>query len=112
MNNIIAASLFIKDLQKVIDDNRLVFDPRNGKTYEFMLSHGLDTDDVVDILRQLKPSNYFDGPKGDKNGTAGDVMMFLYPYQGERVYIKIKIWKDKNGKAGVLISFHEEGNYD
>ena len=112
MNNLIAASLFIKDLQKVIEDGRLLFDPRNRKTTDFMLSHDLDTDDVIDILRRLRPSNYLDGPQDDKNGTDGDVMMFLYPYKGERVYIKIKIWKDKSGKAGVLISFHEEGNYD
>ena len=113
MNNLIAAELFIQELQEVIKNNRLVFDPRNGKTNEFMLEEGLTVEDVFLILESLSPKNYYDGPKNDRNGKPGIVMMFLFPYkENRRIYIKLKIWKDRSGKAGVIISFHEEGNYD
>jgi len=77
-----------------------------------MMREGLNTDDIFDYLKRLEPSNYFDGPKNDRNGTPGNVMMFLYPYKNTRIYIKLKIWTDANGDSGVVMSFHEEGEYD
>lgn len=61
MNNIIAAQLFIHKLKPLLEQNKVVFDPRNQKT---------------------------------------------------RIYIKLKIWTDANGDSGVVMSFHEEGDYD
>jgi len=40
------------------------------------------------------------------------VKMFLYPDKDTRIYIKLKIWTDANGDSGVVMSFHEEGEYD
>jgi len=28
------------------------------------------------------------------------------------LYIKLKIWTDTNGDAGIVMSFHDEGNYE
>ena len=111
-NNIIAAQIFLSKLKVLLDENKIVFDPRNQKTQNFLLREDMDIDDVFDYLKKLEPSNYYDGPKDDRNGTPGDVMMFLYPYKNTRIYIKLKIWTDKNGDSGVVISFHEEGEYD
>lgn len=112
LNNIIAAQIFLSKLKVLLDENKIVFDPRNQKTQNFLLREDMDIDDVFDYLKKLEPSNYYDGPKDDRNGTPGDVMMFLYPYKNTRIYIKLKIWTDKNGDSGVVISFHEEGEYD
>lgn len=112
LNNIIAAQIFLSKLKVLLDENKIVFDPRNQKTLNFLLREDMDIDDVFDYLKKLEPSNYYDGPKDDRNGTPGDVMMFLYPYKNTRIYIKLKIWTDKNGDSGVVISFHEEGEYD
>ena len=112
LNNIIAAQIFLSKLKVLLDENKIVFDPRNQKTQNFLLREDMDIDDVFDYLKKLEPSNYYDGPKDDRNGTPGDVMMFLYPYKNTRIYIKLKIWTDKNGVSGVVISFHEEGEYD
>ena len=112
LNNIIAAQLFIHKLKPLLDQNKVVFDPRNQKTKKFLLQEGMNTDDVFDYLKRLEPSNYFDGPQEDRNGNPGDVLMFLYPYKKTRIYIKLKIWTDANGDSGVVMSFHEEGDYD
>lgn len=112
LNNIIAAQIFLSKLKVLLDENKIVFDPRNQKIQNFLLREDMDIDDVFDYLKKLEPSNYYDGPKDDRNGTPGDVMMFLYPYKNTRIYIKLKIWTDKNGDSGVVISFHEEGEYD
>ena len=114
MNNIIAAQLFIKRLKSLLANHkeRISFYPRNQKTQLFLMQEGMNTDDVFAYLEKLEPSNYFDGPKDDHNGTPGYVMMFLYPYRETRIYIKIKIWEDTDGDSGVIISFHEEGEYD
>ena len=106
------SSEFLSKLKVLLDENKIVFDPRNQKTQNFLLREDMDIDDVFDYLKKLEPSNYYDGPKDDRNGTPGDVMMFLYPYKNTRIYIKLKIWTDKNGDSGVVISFHEEGEYD
>lgn len=112
MNNLIAAQLFIQRLKPLLAEHKVKFDPRNQKTQLFLLQEEMNIDDVFTILDKLEPSNYYDGPKEDYNGTSGDVMMFLYPYKKTRIYIKLKIWKDTNGDEGVVMSFHEEGYYD
>ena len=114
MNNIIAAQLFINRLKVLLENHkeRITFDPRNQKTQLFLIQEGMNTDDVFAFLGKLEPSHYYDGPKDDHNGTPGYVMMFLYPYNNTRIYIKLKIWEDKDGDSGVIISFHEDGDYD
>ena len=112
MNNIIAAQLFIKRLKPLLANKKVIFAPRNQKTQLFLMQEGMNTDDVFAYLEKLDSSNYFDGPKEDHNGTSGDVMMFLYPYKKTRIYIKLKIWKANNSDSGVVMSFHEEGDYD
>ena len=112
MNNSLAAQLFIKRLKPLLEQNKVFFAPRNQKTQLFMMREGLNTDDVFNYLKKLEPSNYFDGTKDDRNGTPGNVMMFLYPYKNTGIYIKLKIWTDTNGDSGVVMSFHEEGEYD
>lgn len=39
-------------------------------------------------------------------------MVFFYPYKDMTLYIKLKIWSDSHGDAGVVLSFHKEGEYD
>lgn len=112
LNNSIAAQLFITKLRVLLDKNRVIFDPRNHKTQDFLLREDMTVDDVFEYLKRLEPSHYYDGPNNDRNGSPGDVMMFLYPYNKTRIYIKLKIWTDENGDSGVVISFHEEGEYD
>lgn len=81
-----------------------------------MLSEGLGEEDAIDIISRLLPGHCRNGPAGDHDGSPGDVMTFRYPYTSlfppcERVmlYIKLKIWTDSRGEAGIVMSFHPEG---
>jgi hypothetical protein len=119
-DRLLAAPLFLRRLVPLLTAGKLEFKPRNWrKTMEFMLKEGLSEEDVYDIVTKLKPEHYHQGPEPDDDGSPGDVMVFFYPYQSQslpqnviRLYIKLKIWTDIDGDAGVVMSFHEEGNYD
>ena len=113
MKNSLAASIFIMRLQKLIKNNKLLFKPRNRqKTIQFLLNEGLTATDVINLLKKLTSEDFYGGPFQDDNGSKGDVMLFLKPYKNIKLYIKLKIWRESNKDAGVIMSFHEEGQYD
>ncbi len=113
MNNSLAATVFLMRLHKLIEDNKLLFKPRNRqKTMQFLFDEGLSVSDVINYVKSLTPNNFYSGPTPDDNGTAGDVMVFFKEYKDTKLYIKLKIWTDANGDAGVVMSFHMEGQYD
>jgi hypothetical protein len=105
--------LFLKRLQPLLSARKVVFQPRNWrKTREFMVAEGLNVEDIFEILKQLKPEHYHSGPEDDRDGSGGNVMVFLYPYGVKTLYIKLKIWTDENGDACAVLSIHEEGMHD
>ena len=75
-----AATEFLARLQPLLEAGALRFEPRNRKTWEFMLEEGLGEEDAYDIIARLGPGHYEWGPRPDDNGTVGDVMLFSYPY--------------------------------
>jgi len=84
-----------------------------------MQTEGLRTEDAFQIIGDLRADHVWRGPESDKDGTPGDVMVFLYPYKRLApqkdellLYIKLKIWTDPQGDAGIVMSFHDEGNYE
>jgi len=60
----------------------------------------------------LAPEHYYRGPDADDDGSPGNVMVFLYPYKGMALYIKLKIWTYSQGDAGIVMSFHQEGAHE
>lgn len=119
MSSALKAQLFLIRLKPLLDAQKLLWRPRNQrKTMEFMLDEGLVVDDALEIIASLKPEHYVSGPEPDDDGSPGNVMVFHCPYireapPGDKIllYIKLKIWADINGDAGIIMSFHEEGNY-
>jgi len=113
VSKLLGAALFLARLKPLLERKALVFAPRNPrKTWEFMLEEGLDAGDAYDMIARLKPEHSYSGPEADRDGSPGNVMVFLYPYAKKMLYIKLKLWSDANGDAGAVISFHEEGEYD
>jgi hypothetical protein len=112
-----AATKFLDRLRPLLEAGALRFEPRNRKTWEFMLEEGLGEEDAYDIIARLGPGYYEWGPRPDDNGTVGDVMLFSYPYtrlvphcDRIRLYIKLKIWTGADGDTGIVMSFHPWGN--
>lgn len=120
MGTPLAPYLFLSRLKPIIAERKLSWDPRNRrKTKEFMLEEGLTEDDAYEIIEGLGPEHYTWGPRPDDNGSPGEVWLFFHPYTrqtppGDEIllYIKLKIWTDANGDAGIVMSFHDEGNYE
>jgi len=120
MNDPFGASEFLTRLKPLLRARALAFDPRNPKkTWAFMLEEGLGEEDAYDIIAKLGQEHYRRGPEPDDNGSPGEVMIFHYPYARlfypfDRIllYIKLKIWvaKDTGEDAGIVMSFHDEGN--
>jgi hypothetical protein len=108
-----AASLFLEDLKPLLAAGKVVFDRRSRrKMQEFLLREGLTEEDVLEIVGCLEPRHHVWGPDADDDGSEGDVMRFRYPYEGSRLYIKLKIVSAAGGNSGAVLSFHEEGTYD
>lgn len=77
-----------------------------------MLSEELSEEDALLFISKLRAEHHEEGPNDDHNMTPGSVCVFLYPYKNIRLYIKLKLLVSKNGEAGAVLSFHDEGNYD
>ena len=120
MGGSLAPQLFLLRLKPLLAARKLAWKPRNRrKTLEFMLDEGLSEDDACEIISKLKPEYQAKEPEPDDDGSPGDVMVFYHPYTrqappGDKIllYIKLKIWTDTNGDAGIVMSFHEEGDYE
>lgn len=120
MDATLAAQLFLMRVRRLLAAGKLVWNPRNKrKTMEFMEREDLKVEDALGIIADLKPGEHAQGPEHDDDGSPGDVMVFFHPYTlqatpgGEiLLYIKLKIWTDTNGDAGIVMSFHDEGNYE
>lgn len=113
MDGSLGVQLFLSRLKPLLEARKLDFQPRKWrKTYNFMLSEGLTTEDAYEIIAKLKSEHHHRGPENDYDGTPGAVCIFLYPYKTIRLYIKIKIVFGVSGDSGAVMSFHDEGNYE
>jgi len=120
MGGTLATQLFLIRLKPLLAARRLAWRPRNRrKTRDFMLDEGLCEEDAYGIIAGLKPEHVAKGPEPDDDGSPGDVMVFHHPYTrrappGNEIllYIKLKIWTDAGEDAGIVMSFHDEGNYE
>ena len=108
----LAAQIFLARFFILLEKGKVIFDPRNNKTIDFLFEQGMTVDDVFLIIRKLTSNNFYEGPEKDRNGSPGDVMKFLYNYKGIRIYIKLKIIIDNINDIGAIMSFHKEGMYD
>lgn len=73
----------------------------NHKNRDFLRFLGLLPYQRTEIIKNLKPENYCQGPLEDKDGSAGEVWIFGYRESGIDVYIKLKL--DDEAKC---LSFH------
>ncbi len=120
MSGTLATQLFLMRLRPLLAAGKVAWKPRNRrKTWEFMQDEELRVEDALEIISNLKAEERAKGPEPDDDGSPGDVMVFFHSYTRKAarggeilLYIKLKIWTDTNGDAGIVMSFHDEGNYE
>ncbi len=113
MKNVAAINQYLERLKSALELGNFAISSRK-KNYDFLAKRRLDDDDVFEILGDLNHSHYHSGPLRDNDkSSAGSIMVFFYPLAPDTVYIKLKIWTDReSGENGVAISFHEEGQHN
>ena len=58
MNRVEVAVEFLGRLEPLLKAGSLRFEPRNRKTWDFMLAEGLSEEDAYDIIARLEPGQY------------------------------------------------------
>ena len=91
------------------DKNGEIFIIANrGKNRKFILEYGLLIEDIKNIILDLEIEDYYKGPDKDKDGYDGEIWIFTPNYEKTKLYIKIRIEKNK---LVICISIHEYGIY-
>lgn len=83
---------------------------RKRKNVNFMRAYGLNDEDVKDIIRSLSVEDCYSGPEKDHDSQyIGWIFKFKPVYEGEKLYIKIRI---ESTEKSVCLSVHEFGKVD
>ena len=72
---------------------------------------GLQVADVLRIIAKLEPLHWHSGPNSDRDGSKGEVFVFMYPRANILLYIKLKVQERAEGTHLIILSFHEEGQH-
>lgn len=102
---------FLKELNSLL--NLPTFNPEKdfllGGKYErekntkTLLSLDMNKDDVIEELKKLTVSNYYQSVPDDKNNKMPDFHVFFVSISAKEIYIKIRIQSIRNI---LCISFH------
>ncbi len=100
---------YIGEIKKCIGSGKWRFEHYRPKNAKFLQEHGMDLDDVKEILLDLNYEHYHNGPEADRDITKkGEVWFFIYPFDDILIYIKVRV---EVSVEVVCISFHEEGDF-
>ena len=96
---------FLTRMKRAIQNNRVYFVNRR-ENLETLAQLGLSQANVISKLLDLKVSDHSRGPVNDHDGTEGEVWMFLYDLEGNRIYVKLKLFKVTGEDYLKILSFH------
>jgi len=106
-----ATRAFLIKAKKTLCEKHLVTFVPTSKTMRELAGLGLQVADVFRIIAKLEPRHWYSGPEADRNGSPGEVFVFMYPYSGVLMYIKLKACDMHDGTHLTILSFHEEGQH-
>jgi len=95
---------FLKDFKKIASEKKIK-DAKPNDMDMGLSELGLTREIRNNIIFDLTYENYCDGPINDRD-KPGSLWIFGKHYNGELIYIKIKIVAVENIKEVVCISFH------
>jgi hypothetical protein len=102
---------FLFDAKKAISEpGRLRFIPTD-KNRAALAELGFAVSDVIGFVKRLETKDHHSGPEADRDGTPGRVMVFLRPYMGKLLYVKLKLYEVEGETQVTILSFHEEGQH-
>lgn len=106
----------------LLNIKKLVIQDNNGsnikiewdreKNKKFIYNNSLNLESIKEIILKLKSSECFAGPELDRSEKykyAGWIFKFSPMFNGEKLYIKLRVQKDVKV---ICISIHEDGLFD
>lgn len=101
---------FLSKVREAIDKGRVIV-ARRKEFIDTIAYFDFKMRDVEFILSNLTLADYVEGPMENLNRPEFPwLYVFLYPYKGHRIYIKISVGDHLDGKGDSLfvLSFHIE----
>jgi hypothetical protein len=85
-------SEFLRRFHGAAEANGLTIWPTQ-KNNGFLLDTGFTNDDIVALVKALKPRDYSSGPQADDSNArpAGEVWKFYKEHAGYELYVKLKL---------------------
>ena len=102
---------FLIKIKKVLPDKDLVHFVPTVKTMRELSALGFQVTDVFRIVAKLEPRHWYSGPDSDRDGSGGELFVFMYPLANILLYIKLKVQERDDGTHLIILSFHEEGQH-
>ena len=106
--------IFLKSVKKMVDsastDVSKIIVANRQEFIDTITFFGWKMDDVLDILYNLTISDYRSGPEVNRNHPGAPLLwIFLYPYYGHELYIKISVGIHTSTQEETLfiLSFHK-----
>ena len=101
----IQVSIFLKDFKKIVAEGRGLDIVDRKENLKSLSQLGLTKKNCKYEILNLSVSDYYAGPKPDKD-RPGMVWEFGKTIGGHEVYIKLKIAETESEKIAKCISFH------
>ena len=101
----IQVQIFLKEFKKIVAQGRGLDIVDRKENLDSLIQLGLTKKNCKNEILNLSVSDYYDGPKPDKD-RQGKVWEFGKTIGGHEVYIKLKIAETESEKIAKCISFH------
>ncbi len=80
---------------------------KRPKNESCLLTLGITENHRKNEIMSLGYKHYDKGPEPDDDGTSGDIWCFIKKIKGKDIYIKLKIWGNREKNNAKCISFHQ-----
>lgn len=98
---------FLMRMKKLVKSRKNIAFVHRKENTAALLKHNLTMELIWKILLGLTPANYKQGPEADRDGTEGEVWVFLHPVTGQEMYIKMKLFQVNGEDHLKVLSFHD-----
>ncbi len=100
---------FLEKMKLLISQGNYSFVKRD-KNIQFLAENGWTIVDIKSFLLQLTIKDFYEGPVSDLDYSLGEIWIFKSRFEGQLLYIKLKLKRKENGEIILILSFHENEN--